>query len=303
MNCFPNNQEEKNLIEFIARYQYLNVNDAKYFFKSKSYYQKRISNLVAKGILRRTKLNLVLGKIGIEYAKMFNLKYSKMNRNVKYLPRLLYLSNFGAFFYNSNTIKFTPSFEIKNKQIFTTIARRFIGILDINGIEYLTYHISEENDNRYLANILYDVQKEKEYKNIIILIDNMKRVNINDFSFGMNHVLVLEDTQENREKLKYLHSIRWSKIINDLYKNKVYLSEYNFCDYTDSKSKYVATFYFIDTEKINRIKFFLRENKNRNIDIICCSTIAEEIKKQIPRANYIIVDFEKYIDKGRNIYD
>lgn len=151
--------------------------------------------------------------------------------------------------------------------------------------------------------IIYDIQKEKKFKNIIVLVNDINRINLNDFAFGINEVLIIEDNKKNREKLKYLHSINWSKIINDNFKNRLFFSEYNFCDYTDYKNKYVSTFYYLDTEKINRIKYFLRENKNKNAHIICNSELETEIKKELPNADYIVVDLEDYIDKERNVYD
>ena len=303
MNYFPNGDEEISLLRFIAKFQYLGVNDTKYFFNSKKYYRKRITNLVEKRYLRRTKLTLVLDELGIEYAKLFKFDYTPLNRNKKYFQRLLYISNLGAFFHNSSTVNFSPSFSIKDKEMFTITARKFIGILDINGIDYLTYHISEEHDNKYLTSVIYDIQKERKYKNIIVLINDKNRINTNDFAFGNNQVLIIEDTEINREKLKYLHSINWTRIIQEKYKNKIHLSEYNFCNYTDHNNKYISTFYFFDTEKINRIKYFLRENKNKNADIICSLELEKEIKKELPTANYVIVDFEKYIDKERRVYD
>lgn len=303
MNYFPNGDEEISLIKFIAKFQYLSVNDAKYFFSTKKYYKKRITNLVQKKLIRRIKLNLVLDELGIEYAKLFNFEYTPLNRNKKYLPRLLYISNLGAYFHNCKTIKYTPSFTMKDKEMFTITARKFIGILDINGIEYLTYHISEEHDKKYLNSVIYDIQKERKYKNIIVFINDINRINNLDFAFGNNQVLIIEDNEINRERLKYLHSINWLKIITEYYKDKAYLSEYNFCDYTDYKNKYISNFYFLDTEKINRIKYFLRENKNKNADIICNKEIAIELKKEFPNAHYNIVELEKYIDKERNIYD
>ncbi|MGN1312091.1 MAG: hypothetical protein ACI4U4_03650 [Bacilli bacterium] len=151
--------------------------------------------------------------------------------------------------------------------------------------------------------IIYDIQKEKKFKNIIVLVNDINRINLIDFAFGVNEVLIIEDNKKNREKLKYLHSINWSKIINDNFKNRLFFSEYNFCDYTDYKNKYVSTFYYLDTEKINRIKYFLRENKNKNAHIICNSELETEIKKELPNANYIVVELEDYIDKERNVYD
>ena len=154
-----------------------------------------------------------------------------------------------------------------------------------------------------LKKIKEDIQKEKKFRNIIVLVNDINRINLNDFAFGINEVLIIEDNKKNREKLKYLHSINWSKIINDNFKNRLFFSEYNFCDYTDYKNKYVSTFYYLDTEKINRIKYFLRENKNKNAHIICNSELETEIKKELPNADCIVVDLEDYIDKERNVYD
>lgn len=302
MNYFPNGDEEISLIRFIAKFQYLSVNDTKYFFSSKKYYRNRVSNLVSKKFLKKIKLNLALDELGIEYAKLFKFEYTKRNRNQKYLPRLLYLSNLGAFYNNCNIVNFIPSFSMKDKDMFTITARRFIGTLEINSFDYLAYSITAKHDNKYLMSVIYDIQKEKKYKKIIILVNDISRITVNDFSFGMNEVLIVEDTIENREKLKYLHSINWQKIINKYFQDTVSLSEYNFCDYTDYKTKYVSYFYFLDSEKITRIKQFLRENKNKNADIICSKDLETQIKKELPTARYITVDLEKYIDKEKNIY-
>lgn len=128
-------------------------------------------------------------------------------------------------------------------------------------------------------------------------------MNINVYSFGFNEVLVIESNDKNLEKLKYLHNMNWSRAINDYYKTNMYLSELPFCDYTDNKGTYISTFYFIDAEKINRIKYFLRENKDKNIDILCPKELEEKIKKELPSAKFIPIDPEKYIDKEIRIYD
>lgn len=53
MSYFPTNKDEISLIKFIAKYQYLNVSDAKYFFNSSRYYRNRIKNLIDKNFLRK----------------------------------------------------------------------------------------------------------------------------------------------------------------------------------------------------------------------------------------------------------
>lgn len=303
MNYFPNSDEEKNLIKFIAKYQYLHVSDAKYFFASKKYFKTRINNLIDKQFLKRVKLNLVLDELGIEYARLFNFEYNTLNRNIKYVPRLLYLSSLAAYYYNCNSLIFTPSFSMKDKETFTITARRFIGILTINGIEYLTYHISKKHDTKYIRSVIYDIQKEKHYKNIILLVDDISAINTNDFIFGMHQVLVVEDTIKNRENLKYINNVSWYRIIQDYYKNKVFLAEYSFCDYTDYKSKYISTFYFLDTEKINKIKYFLRENKYKNMTIICDNSLEQQLKKELPNCNYLTINMEDYIEKEHIVYE
>lgn len=104
----------------------MNISDTKYFFSSKKYYRNRVSNLVSKRFLKKVKSNLVLDELGIEYAKLFKFEYNKLNRNKKYSARLIILSRLAAFYNNCSTVTFTPSFAIKDKEMFTITARRFI---------------------------------------------------------------------------------------------------------------------------------------------------------------------------------
>lgn len=301
MSYFPTNKEEISLIKFIAKYQYLNVSDAKYFFNSSRYYRNRIKNLIDKNFLRKIKWVLVLGKSGIQYAQLLNFEYNKLNKNQEYRERLLKMSNIGAFYHNCKTVNFIPSFAIKDKRIFTTIGRRFIGIFDINGFEYLAYQILKDHDSKYIESVIYDIQKEMKYKNIIILIGDINRINLNDFAFGLNQILIIEDNAINREKLKYLHSIRWKEVVDKCYKG-AYLSEYSFCEYTNNKDKFINTFYFIDTEKVTRFKYFIRENSTKRAYIICNTELETRLRKELPSANYCVVDLEQYIDKERKYY-
>lgn len=299
MSNFPNGSEEISLLEFISKYQYLKSKDTKYFFSTQKYYKKRISNLVSKKYLRRIKSNLILDELGIEFAELFGFEYNKLNRNKKYLPRLLYISELAAFYNRCHNVKFTPSFDMKDKEEYTITSRKYIGVLEINGMEYLTYYFTENHNDKYLRLILYDIQKEKRYKNIIILTNDINRIKTSDFTFGMNQVLIINDTGENREKLKYIHSIDWYKIIKELFYKRcnIYLADYNFCEYTDYKNKYINTFYFFDTEKVNRIKYFLKENKDKNADIVCNRQLKEMLIKELPNCNYNIIDLEKYIER------
>ena len=303
MNYFPNGSEEIELLKFLAKYQYLSVKDEKYFFNTSRYYRARIKRLIEKNYLKKNKLVISLDKLGIECVKMLNFEYKSINRNRKHIDRLARVSSIGAFYHDCKQVKFTPSFDLKDKKTYTVSSRRFIGLLDISDMEYLTYQMPTIKDVEYVKSVIYDLQKEKKYTNVIVFTNEIKGLPLSEFAFGVNQVLLIEETEANKEKLKYMHNVRWADIIQKYYKQDVVISEYGFCDYTDHKEKYISTFYFLDTEKINRIKMFLIENKNKNADIICDSKIAEELKKEIPGANYCIVNFEDYIDKERIIYD
>ena len=301
VSYFPINEDEISLIKFISKYQYLNVNDAKYFFNSSRYYRNRIKDLIDKNFLRKIRCSLVLGKSGIQYVQALNLEYNKLNKNEKYRERLLRLSNIAAFYHNCNTVDFIPSFDIKDKQVLTTTGRRFIGIFDVNGFEYLAYQILKEHDKKYIESVAFDIQKEWKYKNFIILVDDINRIDLNYFSFGNNRTLVIEDNEENREKLKYLHSVRWKEVVDKCY-NRVYLAKYNFCEYTNDKNRFINTFYFIDTDKIARFKLFMRESPSKRADIICNAELETILKNEMPNANFCVVDLENYIDKEIRYY-
>ena len=141
------------------------------------------------------------------------------------------------------------------------------------------------------------------YKNILILVNDINRLNLRDFVFGFNSVIVCEDSDEELEKLKYIHQVNWPKIIQDLYKNSVHIAEYNFCDYTNNKDKYITTFYLLDTEKINRIDIFLKSNNDKQIDIICSDKIVRFLGSELPLANYKLINMSDFIEKDIRVYD
>ena len=114
--------------------------------------------------------------------------------------------------------------------------------------------------------------------------------------------MILEDNEKNLEQLKYLHSIDWQKAVDTIYRNKVFISEYNNCDYTNKKQLFVNCFYFLDAEKINRIKNFL-SNNNKSVDIVCNKIVYEYLSFIFTDLKYRIIDLEKFIDKEITYYD
>ena len=259
---FPTNEDEINLVKFIATYQYLSIKDVQFFF-SGTYPPKRITRLVKIGILRRYKKYLVLGTLGIEFMNLLKYDTSTLIYQKKYAERIKSISHIAATFNKNKYISFTPSFKIKDKTIFTESSRKYIGIFVSRSI---------------IQTMAHDLQKETKYKNIIILVDNISRINLKQFVFGFNSVLLCEDNDVSLKQLENMNIINWPKVIQDLYNEKIYLSEYNFCEYTDSKEKYINTFYLLDTEKINRIDIFIKNNSEKQAEVICNHDIVNTLR-------------------------
>lgn len=302
MNFFPNGEEEINLLKFLARYQYLRIEDAKYFFKSKKYYRTRISSLIKKHYLCKNKSNITLGDAGTEYAKIKGFEYNKINWNTKYKLRLLNVSSIAAFYYYNDIVDFFPSSEVKDAKSFTAKSRKYIGILSIDRLKYLTYYISKDHDENYIASILWDIKKEKNYENIIVFVEDIKKINLEEFVFGKYEILIVETNSESKKLLQYMNRMHWEHAVDDLYGRHAVLSEYNFCDFTNHKDKYISYFYFLDTEKINRIKYFLREHKDKKADILCPKDIKQKLFPIFGTQNYVEINLDKYTQKVRRNY-
>jgi len=301
MLYFLEDKEEISLLKFLGKFQYMNSDDTKYFFTSNSYYKKRIKKLVDNQYLKKEDNMLFLTSRGTRYLKSIDCECVRPNSKPDYIPRLLYLSNLGAFYYNCPTVTFTPSYQLKDNECYTMTSRRYIGLFNINGVKYLSYHILKKHDNRYKGSVSYDIDKETQYRNIIILVEDISKINLENFTFGYNSILIVEDNETNKERLKYLNSINWHKIITNEYKNAD-LSPHIYCDYEDSKGNYISYFYFYDTEKVNRINQFLAINKDKQATIFCSKELKPLLQQNIIKAKYNVIDIDKLVDRKKNIY-
>lgn len=245
----------------------------------------------------------MLGVYGHDFIKLKGMKSQSLVYQDKYADRLKFMSHLAALYNKDKYISFIPSFEMKDKEVFTETARKYIGILNIFGTKYLTYHISENHSKHYINSVIYDLQKEMKHKNVIVLVDDLSRIKISDFAFGLNSVIICKDSDDELNQLKYLHQINWKEIIEQEYNTKVNLSEYNFCEYVGENQKYFTSFFFIDGEKINRIDTFLRNNKNKKIDVVCNELIINYLGKEIPLSNFRIININDYIEKDINVYE
>lgn len=288
---------------FVKKYKYVKVSDFKYLYANKQYYQTKIKHLINNNYLRKIKWYIVLGAEGKKYLENLGYKCSRISYEKTYIERQKIISSFAARYYNNKKIKFIPSIDLKDKQIFTITSRRFIGILNIDKTDYLTYYITKKHDDRYVKSVIYDIRKETKLKNVIVFVEDLKKIDINNFVFGLDKLYIIPTTENNIHLLERIHRIDYQKLFFKLYKENVYLSEYAFCDYYTKSRLYIFPLIFIDTEKLSIIKFFLMENKDEKVDILYSKNISLLAIGKLKGANYKPIDFEKYVQGEFNIYD
>lgn len=297
------NEKDLEILLFVKKYKYVKVSDFKYLYANKQYYQTKIKHLINNNYLRKIKWYIVLGAEGKKYLENLGYKCSRISYEKTYIERQKIISSFAARYYNNKKIKFIPSIDLKDKQIFTITSRRFIGILNIDKTDYLTYYITKKHDDRYVQSVIYDIRKETKLKNVIVFVEDLKKIDINNFVFGLDKLYIIPTTENNIHLLERIHRIDYQKLFFKLYKENVYLSEYAFCDYYTKSRLYIFPLIFIDTEKLSIIKFFLMENKDEKVDILYSKNISLLAIGKLKGANYKPIDFEKYVQGEFNIYD
>ena len=253
--------------------------------------------------LRKIKWYVTVGNEGKKYLENLGYRYTRNSYEKVYVERQKIISSFAARYYNNKNIKFTPSIDIKDKQVFTMTSRRYIGIMNIDKTDYLIYYISKKHTNKYIQSIIYDIRKERKFKNIIVFCENIDMININDFVFGLDKLYIIPFTETNMELLENIHKIDYKMMFSKMYKENVFLSEYDYCDYYTKNEKYIFTLLFIDTEKLSAIKYFLLENKDKNVDILYSKNMSLIVTGKVKGINYIPVDYTKYIKGEFKIYD
>ena len=184
------------MVKFIGRFQYLYIKDAEYFFND-TYYPKRIRNLIQKNIIRKYNKYLVLAENGYAFMKVLGQNTVPLRYDKKYTDRLKFISHLASIYHKEEYIDFIPSIEIKDKNKFTETSRKYIGILKIFGTNYLTYHISKEHTTKYINSVVYDLQKETRNKNILVLVDDIRRIELRNFVFGFNSLIISDDKDED----------------------------------------------------------------------------------------------------------
>lgn len=296
-------EKDIEILVFLNKYRYVRSSDFAYLYSSKIYYKRVLKFLESNKYIRKEGWYYVIGINGIKKLKELGYKYYRRQSNKAFTERQKIISHFAARYYHNSNLTFLPSVDLKDKEVLTITARRYIGVLTINQKKYLTYYISSRHTQRYIQSLIYDIRKERIHKEFIVFVEDIGKINMNDFVFGKDKIYIIPQTEENIHIIENINKINYPELFKKVYKDKVYLSGHTFCEYYINQEHFVYTLPLIDTEQLSTIKYFLLENKNKQVDILYSKNIPLLKIGKIEGANYIPVDYGKYIKEEFNCYE
>lgn len=289
-------QKDIQLLSFLGRYKVMLAADSKMIYKSKDYHFKRLKVLEKERYIKRINRYFIKLDInGVKLMKDFGYEYRNVCRKKEYQDRLREVVKIATLTLDSK-MQFNASWDMKDNNIFTETARKYLGELEYQGKKLIAYYISKDKERVYIKQTINDIQKTIKYKDTIIFIENFKILNksYNYFIFGKESTLIINPNKLNVEKMRILEKIDLYEILKQLYPNKeILLSNWKKADYMADNKNFIIWMPFIDTEKLHRLNIYFKESKkiNREIDII---TLKENINKineiLTNRTNTIILD-------------
>lgn len=275
-------KEDFEVLKFLSNYKMLKVEDASLIYKTKRYYRQRVNKLIDKEYVKKYKSYIILDKKGRKALDEVGSNYIKNIKNESYMERLKHIASIATLSIDSK-ILFIPSWNIKEKDKYTETARRYIGKIVIENKEYLAYYISAKKEHVYIKQLLFDVNKSINYDDIIIFVENFDVVNkrYSNLSFGKKNTFIILNTYENKEMIKEIIKTNTHELLENMYEKEILISNWEVADYMLDDGTYLIYMPFINTEKIEKINWFYKENTNvkRKIDILTLDENKKEIHK------------------------
>lgn len=266
--------------------------DCKLIYNAKDYHRKRLKVLEKEKYIRRiNKFYIKLDDRGTRMVKDFGYDYNFSCRRKEYVDRLNEVARIAALTIDSN-IDFIASWNLKDNNVYTQTSRKYLGKLTYQLKDRMVYYISKDKQITYISQIINDIQKLIEYKDIIIFIENIRILN-NDksFVFGKETTLIINPTIHNLSIMRKLEKIDIYQIVKKIYNDKeILLSNWKKADYMTEDRKYIILMPFIDTEKLHKLNLFYKNNQkiNRKIDIITLKENKEIIEDILTNKTNII---------------
>lgn len=291
------------LLKFLSKYKMMLAKDAKRIYVSKDYHYKRLKKLENEKYIKRVSRYIKLDINGIKLMKELSYDYQNVCRNLEYQDRLKDVVKIATLTIAS-TIEFVSSLEMKDSSIFTQTNRKFIGELTYQGKKAIAYYISKDRENIYIRQVINDIQKVDNNKNIIIFVEDMKTLNKSNqyFIFGKQSTVIIKATSKNLEMMRLFQELDFYEILKQIYnKKEILLSNWKKADYMTNEKEYIILMPFIDTEKLHGLNSFYNNNQgtNRKIDIVTLKENKSKIEEILAKKTNII-ELNNLIIGGRN---
>ena len=290
------NRQDEEVLNFLSKYKMIKVSDTSLIYKTKRYYRQRINKLINNNYVKRYKSYIILDKKGRKFLGKEGTSYIKNISNEAYMQRLRSIADIATITIYSD-IKFIPSWNIKDKNIYTETARRYIGKIILDNKEYLTYYLSPKKVHVYIKQMLFDINKLLDNAEIIIFVENFDNLSkkYSNLSFGKKNTFVILNNSENKNVLKNYKKINVHELLENIYNCEVMISDWDKADFYLENNKYIMFMPFINTEKIENINWYYSqyEDSKRKVDIITLKENEEALKRILNNKCNI-----KYIDKN-----
>lgn len=307
-------EDDEKIIKFLSKYKIMLVEDTKLIYHSEWYHRKRIKRLIDEGYIKKYKFYYIeLDRKGRNVVGLTGKEYIKNKSNESYMERLKQVSKLGTMTIDSN-IEFKPSWEMKEKDIYTDAARKYLGEMKSGINKYLVYYISDKKEKRYIHQLFYDINKILDHDKIMIFVDSLEKLEdeYRYLTFKKEHTYIILNSNENRELIKQFDYIDFYELVRSIYGEEwqVLFSDWNLADYYLENNLYVLNMLFLDIERINEIIWFYQENTDskKHLEILTLKENEELIRKLAPENSKIIgidksyflkgVEFETMEDKG-----
>lgn len=257
-------EDDERVIRFLAEYKIMLVEDTKLIYRSEWYHRKRINRLIDEGYIKKYKFYYIeLDRKGRSLIDLTGKGYIKNKSNEVYMERLKQISKIGTITIGSN-VKFIPSWKMKGRKIYTDAARKYVGELGLGIYRYLVYSIPNKKAERYIHQLMYDINKVIEYDRVIIFVDSLEKLEdeYQYLTFKKEHTYIIINSMENRELLKQFDYIDFYELVKKIYgeEQQVLFSDWDLADYNLGDNNYILNMLFLDIERLNELRWFYQEN-------------------------------------------
>lgn len=266
--------------------------DCKEIYNANDYHRKRLKVLEKEKYIKKVdRFYIKLDDKGTRLVKEFGYDYSFACRQASYMDRISEIARIAGLTINSN-IDFIASWDLKDNTVFTQTSRKYIGELIYPNKHFVVYYISKDRQISYISQVINDIRKLTKNKNVIIFIENIKILSEKQkFVFANESTIIINATKGNLKLLKQIENIDFYTMLQSNFKKDLLLSSWKKAEYMTEDKEYILILPFIDTERIQKLNMFYKNNQNISRKIYIAT-----LKENIEKLNEILINKTNFIE-------